>query len=397
LDITLDNLFAFLVLLLMVVTFAAFIVPSVYLPFRTTREQQLEDVAQSVLDKLLFGMGYPTDWGKNITLTQKDLSSLGLHKDGGGIYELDMDKVLRIANAGISQLPATIQIASNSTSSLLGLTNPMGYEFSFTLSPALNTSVQVVASLTLKGQNTAPSVLGITVVDPDGRPASNANVTGLYLLMTVRKNGNNEAAYLNYTYCAGLASWEGKCTLNFTNWLTAVAKGIGASNLENSCAIVTIFGDYYGIRSPTSFSLSPALGATIVGRYLITSFPIGQLVPGTGSLQNVTALDVPPYYVYLDCLHNETNRQAGTIVNAGPQKYCVYSLGKNVDNDVTFVVLPVKYFGTPEFVVALRPPVNVISQTAIPGQAKTTVLRRLVRIGSWYYDAEVIVWRVVEY
>ena len=390
-------MFAFLVLFMMMMAFVAYIVPSTYLSFRATEEQQLEKIADSTMDKLLFSMGYPSDWGENMTLTGNSISAIGLQKDGGGVYELDMDKVLRVTNMGEAQLPATIQIGASRMSSLLGLETPPGYEFSLRVSPALNVSIQVIASLTLKQQKTTPSVLEITVLNPDGKPASNANVTGLYLLMTIRKKGSNEAAYSNYTYCTKVASWDGKCTLNFTGWLTAIQNDIGTSDLEDACAVATIYGDYYGVRSPTSFRLSQALDGTIVGRYLIVDFPIEQFLAGAGNVQNVAALSVPPYYAYLDNLLNVTSVQPGITVNAGSKKYCVYALGRSVDDDAVFVMTPIKQFGKCAFVLALRPPVGIISQTSVPGGAKTSVLRRLVRIGSWLYNAEIVVWRQAEY
>lgn len=396
-DITIDNLFAFLIFLLLVITFLGYIVPSTYLSFTTTEQHQLEVIAEGTMDKFLLSTGDPLDWGKDITINASTLSAFGLRKNGGDVYELDIDKALRIANVGPAQLPTTVQIDSDTVSRLLGLREPRRYDYSLRIIPALNVSVRILANYSLKGTESVPSILAVTVLNPDGRPASNTNVTGLYLLMNARQKGNDETVYMNYTYFTQVSNWEGKCNLNFTSWIKAVESDIGSSQLKKTSTAVTIYGDYYGIRSTSSFALSSALQGSIVGRYLIVEFPIEELPKGARQMQNATALSIPPYYVYLDYLHNETNGQSGMIVNAGSKKYRVYALGNDVDDDVSFIFVPVKYLGQYTAMTFMRPPINLGSQSATPGGVKTSVLRRLVRIGSWHYIVQITVWRQAQF
>ncbi|MGQ9690049.1 MAG: hypothetical protein ACUVQY_02035, partial [Thermoproteota archaeon] len=141
--VTIDNVFAFLVLLLILVTFMGYIIPSAYLSFTSVKEHQLEEVAQAVMDKILLSPGIPEDWGNILVVSSSDeLSSFGLHNAGGEPYVLDMDKVLRMVNVGEGQLPKSIQIDAWTIVRLLWLENKCG--LSIRIYPALNITQRVV-------------------------------------------------------------------------------------------------------------------------------------------------------------------------------------------------------------------------------------------------------------
>ncbi len=396
-NITIDNIFAFLIFFVLILAFMGFIVPSTYLPFTTTEQHQLEEIARALLDKMLFGTGYPENWGSNLSASGSSLTAFGLHKAKGDSYQLDINKVLKISSQGAYQLPSTIQIPPEVVAQLLGMRGPRRYEFSVSITPALNISYQILGNFSLDASTSVPALIAATVLNPDGRPAANANVTGLYLLMNVRKKGQDEIVYLNYTYYSKVTNWEGKTTLNFTTYLKALKDQLKTSELKRTISAMTLYAEYFGIRSVASSVMNQALFGTMIDKYLIVDFPIDQLPRGARQMQNATALSIPPFYVYLDYLHNDTNGQSGMVINAGSKKYRVYELGQGVDEDVTFICVPVKYRGDYQAVIFMRPPVDVICQTGIPGQIKTSVLRRLVRIGSWHYILELMTWRSAEF
>jgi hypothetical protein len=404
-DITIDNLFAFGILLVVVFAFVGFVIPSTYLPFTTTKEHQLEDIAQGIMDKLLLTTGYPADWGNDITVPGSALTAFGLRKEGGEPYELDVNKILRICNSSTFTVPSTLYVDPADTARLLGLDGSVKYSFSIQISPALNITVESVSYYILKGNSgknnsQVPSVIKLAVKNSEGRPASNANVSVIYLLMNVRtKAGEDDIAYMNYSCFTKVTDWSGQCTMNFTSFLEAVEADLkqAKSDLAKTSVALTVFAEYYGIKSTSSFPMDEVLTASIVGNYLIVDFPVDTLPNGARHMLNMCALGVPPLYIYLDYLHNETNGQAGMVINAGAKKHRVYALGQDIDEDVSFIYLAVKYRGSYYTAVIMRPPPSVVYQAGVPGGIKTSVLRRIVRIGPWHYVFTVAVWRGAEF
>ncbi|MBO3842340.1 MAG: hypothetical protein FGF48_07995, partial [Candidatus Brockarchaeota archaeon] len=137
------------------------------------------------------------------------------------------------------------------------------------------------------------------------------------------------------------------------------------------------------------------LQGSTVGDYLIVRFPEGgAYIPGARHLKNQTALANPPYYIYLSRLLNETNGESGMVVNRGAKDYRVYRVSNTIDEDVAFIMMPVKYLGRYYVVNFRRPTSTTICQIgSASGNIKTSVLRRMVKIGSFHYVFEVRVWR----
>ncbi|MEM2050265.1 MAG: hypothetical protein QXP19_00660 [Thermoproteota archaeon] len=392
--ITLDNMFAFLVLLLILVTFMGYIIPTAYLSFTITREHQLEEVAQAIMDKVLLSPGIPENWGDILVVEDSSkLYAFGLQKAGGEPYELDMDKVLRIVNTGVGQLPETVQIDPGTIARLLGIENKYG--LSIRMMPALNLTATPLAYFDLKGGVMVPSVIKANVKTPEGRPAISANVTGIYVLMVIQKEGNEDVCYLDYIDRTSIVDTDGYATLDFTDFLQDAKSRV--DNLQRSFSAAIIYADYYGIRSVNSSLLGETdiLEGSTVDDYLIVRFPEGgPYIPGARHLKNQTALANPPYYIYLSKLLNETTGESGMVINRGAKDYRVYRVSNTIDENVAFIMMPVKYLGRYYVVNFRRPPSIVICQIgAASGNIKTSVLRRMVRIGSFHYVFEVRVWR----
>lgn len=401
--ITLDNIFAFLILTLIMVTFMGYIIPSAYLSLTTAREHQLEEIAQSVMDKILLNPGHPEEWG-NILVAESsgDLSAFGLQKTGGSMYELDVNKILRIASTSTSMvtLPETIRIDPETIARLLGLGHEYG--FSIRITPVLNISFRVLDRYVLKngGGASVPKTVEAHVVTSEGRPAIGANATGFYILMTVRRNKNEDISYLNYSYATGTVGLDGKATFSFEPLLQSIDEELKTSELKKICSAAVVYADYYGFRAVNSSVLdggSDILKGTAVGQYLIVEFPITEFPKGARQLENQTGLADPPYYVYASTLHNDTNGMSGMIINKGSKKYRVYELSNTVDDDVSLIILPAKYLGNYFTILFFRSPSDVTCQVGMAsGNIKTSVLRRMVKVGSFHYTVEVRVWRWAE-
>ncbi|MBO3754449.1 MAG: hypothetical protein FGF53_06210, partial [Candidatus Brockarchaeota archaeon] len=319
--------------------------------------------------------------------------AFGLQKAGGEPYELDMDKVLRIVNTGIGQLPETVQIDPWTIARLLGVENKYG--LSIRIMPALNLTATPLAYYDLKGGVMVPSVIKITVKTPEGRPAISANVTGIYVLMVIQKEGGEDVCYVDYLDKTSVVNPDGYATLDFSDFLEDARDRVG--NLQRSFSAAIIYADYYGIRAVNSSLLgeTDVLQGSTVGDYLIVRFPEGgAYIPGARHLKNQTALANPPYYIYLSRLLNETNGESGMVVNRGAKDYRVYRVSNTIDEDVAFIMMPVKYLGRYYVVNFRRPTSTTICQIGLAsGNIKTSVLRRMVKIGSFHYVFEVRVWR----
>jgi len=391
--ITLDNIFAFLILLLILITFMGYIIPSTYLSFTIVKEHQLEEVAQAVLDKVLLSPGIPGNWGDVLVVKSGDeLLSFGIQKAGGEPYELDIDKVLRIINVGEGQLPPSIRIDAWTIARLLGLENKYG--FSIIITPALNISMETLGHYSFKGSVQVPSVVEITVKTPEGRPAIGANATGIYAFIIIDKEHDEDISYVDHVYKTAVVNLDGKARLDFTDFLKAAETEV--SNLQKSFSALIVYADYYGVRSVNSSMLgdSDILEEETVGDYLIVSLEGSFETPAARHLKNQTALANPPYYIYLSTFRNETDGESGMVINSGSKNHRVYRVTSTVDTNVAFMMMPVKYRGRYYVITFSRPPSTVICQTGrASGNIKTSVLRRIVRIGSFHYVFELRVWR----
>jgi len=420
--ITLDNVFAFLILVLILVTIMGYIIPSAYVSFTVVKEHQLEEVAQSVMDKMLLSPGVPENWGDiRIVESEAGLKAFGLQKANGSLYELDVDKILRIASVNASTtvtLPSTVRVSPDTIARLLGLGNEYG--FSIRIMPALNISFEVLSSYCIKSTGhgcdfSVPGRIRVTVKTPEGRPVLGANVTGLYILTTIEDNpgnpGNPEDAVANFTFFfeRSVTDWRGEAELEFENPL----EGVKNENrmLRRTCTSLIVYADYYGIRAVNSqifenySNFEDFLNSTIINNYLILEFDSAPDIPnGARKLKHggVRAPEVglanPPYYVYLSGISDITETPSGWIINHGNFRIRVYNLSSVVDDDVVLVMLPVSVptQGGRRWVLVnfFREPSNVICQKgAASGNIKTSVLKRMVRVGSFHYIVEVRVWR----
>jgi len=199
---------------------------------------------------------------------------------------------------------------------------------------------------------------------------------------------------VDHVYKTAVVNLDGKARLDFTDFLKAAETEV--SNLQKSFSALIVYADYYGVRSVNSSMLgdSDILEEETVGDYLIVSLEGSFETPAARHLKNQTALANPPYYIYLSTFRNETDGESGMVINSGSKNHRVYRVTSTVDTNVAFMMMPVKYRGRYYVITFSRPPSTVICQTGrASGNIKTSVLRRIVRIGSFHYVFELRVWR----
>ncbi|MEM2821886.1 MAG: hypothetical protein QXM98_06485, partial [Thermoproteota archaeon] len=340
-----------------------------------------------------------------------DLLSFGLQKAGGDLYELDVDKVLRIVNVGDYQLPSTIKINYSRIAELLGLGNEYG--FSIRVRPALNVSIFPSGMYEFnkggsKKQDVVSSV-DVMVRTLEGRPAIGANVTGLYVFMHVRNKGNKDYVYMNHTYMTSVTGPDGKATIDFQEYIKDLENKIREEEdlklgwFKKAIPAIVVFAEYYGIRAVNSTVIGSSgdipLKGAIVNNYVIVDYSIDidefyEGPHGAAHVKNATGLVNPPYYVYIGSLNN-TRGESDEVINPGAKKHRVYEITSVViDDETTFIILPFKKEGEGKVIAIFRPPSDSSCQLGLAsGNIKTSIVRRMVKMGSFHYIAEVMVWR----
>jgi len=396
-EVNIDALFSGLVLVVVVSMLLSFLYPVAYGSLSVTKEQQLENIARIAMDKILLTPGYPADWGSNIAVNVSCMTSFGLAKGGSGApYELDLDKVMRLANNSEFILPEVLHLDPLQVAHLLGLRTTQRYGFMITITPALNMSATELAHFALAPGNVVPSILDVRVFNTAKEPAPASKVTVLAILSVVYSGGTGDISQVNATTSSALTDWQGKCIIEITGWLSTLKAQLSGKELKKSHVSVMIFAEYQGIRSTIPFDFGETLYGSALGDLLFVHFPEDQLPNSAVFVINATELVIPPYYILTGHLINETNGQSGMIVNKGSKRYRVYRVSVPPSDEVVVGYIITKTRGTYLSVAFLRPPGFVQYGTGVPSAMKTSVLQRIVKIGDTHFVFQLTVWREAE-
>ncbi|MGC8911162.1 MAG: hypothetical protein ACP5K8_03730 [Nitrososphaeria archaeon] len=357
-------------------------------------EEQLDVVAERLFDKILSTYGYPEDWGSDVRVNSSSLKDFGLALQHGRMYDLDVDKVMRLY-PGVAEIINPLYINSTAFGALTGLYDVNGkywkYGFRLYIKNALN--------ITLERADTKNPTqkFKVYVKNYMDKAAANAEVRGTYIAIYIVKVGNQEYFDYSYTFTYNITDWSGQTLLDFSNNMPSIPKGsVGAY-----CLVVT--ANYYGLQSQRELvdNTIPTLGLTVQGKYLIANFTqVEDIARGAHHLE-LTAFELTSSLtMILDPAIDVTNGEAGKIVNYGGKNYRVYELANEPSQDVIFVGLLVKKQGRWGIVFASRPrtpvAVDYMSIGLETAGIKSVTLSRVVKIGSNSYYAELTLWRMSE-
>ncbi|MEM2507285.1 MAG: hypothetical protein QXF61_09615 [Nitrososphaeria archaeon] len=358
-------------------------------------EEQLDVVASRLFDKILLTQGYPEDWGSNIYVNNTSLKDFGLALLHGKMYDLDVDKVMRMFT-GASEIINPLYINTTTFGTLTGLYDSGSgywkYGFRFYLKTALNITIEKADT------KTPTEKFRVNVKNFMGKNAPNAEVKGTYIVIYVVKQGNEQ--YFDYSYVTvnNMTNWLGETMLDFKNNMPQVPQGISEYAY---CLVASV--NYYGLQSQHSYVANtiPTLGLTIQGKYLIANFTqVEDIARGAHHLE-LTAFELTSSLtMILNPAIDVTNGEAGKIVNYGGKNYRVYELENEPSQDVIIVGLLVKKQGKWGLVFASRPrtpvAVDYMSLGIKSAGINTVTLSRIVRIGTNSYYAELTLWRMSE-
>ncbi len=401
----LDYLMAGILIISLIFFSLNLIIPTVHVSLQHIHEQQLQPFTERVFDKILLSTGLPGNWGSDFTVDENSLEGFGLSSnlELGNLtefYLLDADKVQRIVN----EVDNLYYIPTSTISSLLGLTfqddsgnEHLKYGFRLRIVPALNITITVLGTYQIKGVE-KPCYFNVTVKNYEGKPAPNADVTGIYLVGFAKKQGQDESADYFSGVLTNKTDWRGMCTLNFHEIIDEI--NIKAPGQFKKVGIyLLIYADYFGLKSfSTWYQADDVLDALVIGDKLVITFPVEKVLPNSARFLKgaIGIRDKAPYVTVIPMDEDKI------IINKGGKNYYVYNLTRLDPSINTIAIMASVAVGQGQgriyrFIASPYPrTVDYISTSTPSTGMKIAVLKRIVRIGEFTYYSELSLWRIAE-
>jgi hypothetical protein len=401
----LNPIFQYIAATLIVVLTLSFtlfaVVTSASVQLGTNSQEQIQPVANSLMDAFVLTGGSPNDWGSNLSILSNNLSDFGLAVTShpGTAYSLDPNKLNRIINN--SFVNNVFFIPPPTAGSLLGIyqSNHFNYGFDFRMVPALNISIL---------PSPVPNIYNVSVLDYAGHPAINANVNATLFLFCEPKG---QPPLSNQTTAYNVTNINGFTQLNLPT------PAVSCPNSSQQGTFLVVDANYYGLEFQNYLLNSNICKSQMLltGQYVVANFSSngsgcnlggnnGSVFTG-GFLYEVTSslsLIVNPL---VSC---PSSQPPCNLLNNGANNYSVYQLQNPVSDLVVFAGLLITTNGKDYFVLASNPttPTGVIeyssnslttlssgssglTQTNAP--AAVTV-SRLVTVGTNTWFATLTVW-----
>jgi hypothetical protein len=362
-------------------------------------EAQLLPVAGRLFDKILLTKGYPEDWGSNIYINSSNLGDFGLSSQYGEMYRLDVNKLMRLVT-DVNNMTNPLYMPPTTMGNLTGIYGNSSWSYGFRLLVKSALIINITNGPPVNPpQENEPQKFTVDVTTYSGKYASNAEVSGLYLMVyvdTVGQGQNKTDVFIyGYSIAKNITNWQGRAELNFT-----VPKPPKQNMNPAYCLIVT--ANYYGLQSQQIDVIDTiqTLNLLIQGEYLIVDFnETFGVPPSANQIVNITLIELTDnLQILLNPADNETNGMAGQIINKGSKNYQVYHLENQLTDDVVFMGLYVKTRGNYSLVFASRPIVPIAidyrSHSFAYAGINSDTFSRMVKIGRNSYIAELTVWRM---
>ena len=385
--VTLDYLVAGLLIIIILTFTANSISPFIYINLQHVEEEQLNPLAERLLDKILLTPGEPLDWGNIYSYDEDDITGFGLAYMKNGVinpYILDPDKISRIAHP-------VFQLSPERISKLLGLTWDGGnfkYGFRLRITPALNITIIPDENKYIRvGSDILYTAFNITVKSYDGYPAANSKINAIYLAAKI-KEGKVEADY-SLARIKTIADWRGESYLEFT------VDQSSFKGYNKAAFLFIVYASYSGVKSLATYNLrtEDILNAAIIGKYLIVEFPSSYEPQGARFLRGV--IQIGENVISEAKIENVSRGESGWVINRGNYNYRVYEIS-GIDPSLSVDVLLVKWIGRHWLSVIRYPPIVDYAAPSIAQGLKIATLHRYCKIGDLTYVTELSVWRMAE-
>jgi len=378
-------------------------------------EQQLEVKANTLLEKILLTPGDPPNWGANTSLSPSDIKSFGLAKVGGKLYELDIDKVLRLNTTGRA-IPRNLCLGRDDVLRGLGL-DPHEYGLMIRIVPAVNASLKIRSNYTyaieLDGNPLlsyrVPKVFDLMLADYSFKPAPNANVTVTYSIsyLELRIHPFRIIKVNRVNTTLTVSNWLGKTRVDYGNWLSKVlypnpheitTYGLNGIKIIKSVKI-TVQLNYYTMKNIYVFNIPIArqinekevFNASIIGNRVYISKKAAT-IPQNWSAYAIEV--IPPYYVI--------------SVNAEriseDDEFYIYELEFRDPRSTSLDLIIYRPAPNENVWINLKSSILIhidlmpviVFKTGEPASARRVTVGRIVDIGGYTYYFELTLWSVEE-
>lgn len=220
-----NSTFEYIISVLIIVLILAFTVLSIDSIVATQQQplkaEQLDPVAERLLDKILLTRGYPYNWGTDITVSgnitfpgeETPLEDLGLAANSTNLYTLDTYKVMRLVK-NVGSLENSLYIPPSYFGDLAGLRQNGTWDYGFRLlmKTALNiTNTWIRNDSKIKD---IPTAFNVTVKTHTGKLAPNALVTARYFCLFITGSGKDATFDYFYTTLQNVTNWNGNTILS---------------------------------------------------------------------------------------------------------------------------------------------------------------------------------------
>ncbi len=269
------------VLIVLFLTVSFEVISEVMGRMETVKEEQLYNVAERIMDKILLTPGDPPDWGTNFS---NRLTDFGLALNGTRTpYVIDPDKVMRLAN--LTSLPNPLLVNSSQIADLLGIKDEYGFRLE--IAPLLYVNVTPLAFYTIPGNSTPdiPSKIRVKVYNWYDFGVPGANVTAMLVIAKskpVPGGGGREEISYTVLVKSNITDALGTCTLNFTEDIDDALSSLpGPPHFLYHFIIIHV--DWNGFVAIKGYSAPPRLNAPVTG-YIIGDYVILNSSVITGNL-----------------------------------------------------------------------------------------------------------------
>ncbi len=384
-----------LIILFLTVSFA--IISEVMGRLETVKEEQLYNVAERVMDKILLTPGDPPDWGTNFS---NQLTDFGLALNGTRTpYVIDPDKVMRLAN--LTTLPNPLLVNSSEIADLLGIKNEYGFRLEIV--PLLYVNVTPLEFYPVSGPAThVPSKIRVKVHNWYNFGVPGANVTAMLVLAKVTSlPGGSEKISYTVLVKSNITGALGTCMFDFNREINSTLSS-GSTGLLYHFYILHV--DWNGFVAIKGYSTPPQEGAPLTG-YIIGDYVILNRSVITGNLSGAIitrdeVVEALPEYRSLLTVTNITWYPGAPPFNfTSSFSWTDYRVGKihYVERLSSHVFVLGEWNGSLVVVVISRIPNIDISygkKGATPPNSVT--LTRIAQIYNYPYLVRLTLWRKVE-
>ncbi|RLE74968.1 MAG: hypothetical protein DRJ56_06490 [Thermoprotei archaeon] len=363
------------------------------------RQEQLYTAAERVMDKVLLTPGDPPDWGSNFEDYNGTLRDFGLALYGTRVpYELDPDKVIRLANH--TQLPNPLYLNSSYLAELLALEE---YGFVLEMVPLLDHSIEVLDHYEVPGRGEdLPSRLSVELANHFDFRIPGANVTGIYALVEVEEGAHGDAANITAVFVErNQTDTLGRCTLDFSEELEDFFEEVPPGRAKAYLGVVIIHTNWHGFVAVdacgTAPEEAPATGY-VIGEYIVIEKDV-ELIPRAAVIVRDEVIQAIPEYESLLVVAAVELEGPGSpawrVINSGAFRYRVYRV-EYIERLSSHVILIAKWRGRYITIIIDRVPrVEVRSAEAV-GAANVVRLVRVARLFNYPYVVKLVIWRGAE-